>query len=30
MHGPMADPVTGQTVPILGMTIHPETGKSKI
>lgn len=27
MYGPMNDPVTGQTVPILGMTIHPETGK---
>ena len=26
MNGPMTDPETGQTVPILGMTIHPETG----
>ena len=26
MNGPMSDPETGQTVPILGMTIHPETG----
>ena len=30
MHGPMTDPVTGQTVPILGMTIHPETGNYNI
>ena len=28
--GPMTDCKTGQTVPILGMTIHPETGKKKV
>ena len=26
-NGPMTDPVTGLTTPILGMTIHPEKGK---